>query len=122
MSHQPNTHELDQLAGIAGDSAMYLLDEGLEFLDGFVAGNDLSKMTAAQAVLVVGFALIKQRELHYEELRAVEQPHGNQHGESDTRRKRDYEWLKWLVEKAMPNMSEAEHGEAIAHIARLAGV
>lgn len=122
MSLQTKAPELDRIAGIAGESAMYLLDEGLEFLDGFVAGNDLSKISAAHAVLIVGFALIKQRELHYEESRAGEQPQVTQQGASATRRQHDYEWLKWLVEKAMPNMSEAEQGEAVAHIARLVGV
>ena len=113
--------DLNQLADIAGDSAMYLLDDGLDFLDGFVAANDLSKLTAAQAVLVVGFALIKQRELHYEEQHAA-RPAGNQNGATDEQRQHDYDWLKQLVEKAMPNMSEAEHSDAIARIVRLAGV
>lgn len=120
-----NAPDLNQLADIAGDSAMYLLEDALEFLQGFVEGNDLDKLPASHAILLGVFALLKQREVHYEEQRAEKlaaHAIGKQDGENEEQRHRDYEWLKWLMGKAMPNMSEAEYGDAIARIVRLAGV
>lgn len=117
--------DLNQPVDIAGDSAMYLLDDGLEFLQGFVEGHDLDKLPTSHAILIASFALLKQREAHYEEQRAEKlaaHASGKQGSESEGQRHRDYDWLKWLVEKATPNMSEAEHCDAIARIVRLAGV
>jgi hypothetical protein len=118
MNHEMNTDtDLDALEFLAGETAQYLMNDGQDFLQGFVEVNDHGKPSAADAILIVGFALLKQRERHYEE-RLSARPDDA----SDEQRQHDYDWLKWLVEKAMPNMSEGEHGDAIARIVRLAGV
>lgn len=124
MSHQHQTTDLDRLADIAGDTAMYLLNDGQDFLQGFIEDNDLDKLPAAHAILIAAFALLKQRETHYEEQRAenfATHGSGKNGGENETQRYRDYEWLKWLIEKAMPDMTEAEFLEANDRIVRLTG-
>lgn len=117
--------DLNQLADIAGDSAMCLLDDGLEFLQGFVEGNDLDKLPASHAILIATFALLKQREAHYEEQRAEKlaaHASGKQDSENDEQRHRDYDWLKMMVNKAMPDMSETEYRDAVTRIVRLTWV
>lgn len=117
--------DLNLLADIAGDTAMYLLSDGLEFLQGFVEGNDLDKLPASHAILIATFALLKQREAHYEEQRAEKlaaHTSGKQDSENEEQRHRDYDWLKWLCDKAMPDMSETEYRDAITRIVRLTGV
>lgn len=66
-----NTTGIDpnKLAAYAGETAMHLLDEGLAWSRGFCEVNDLDKLSAAQAILIVGFALLMQRERHCEEER-----------------------------------------------------
>jgi hypothetical protein len=125
MSHQHQATDLNHLADIAGDTAMHLLDEGLELLQGFVEGNDLDKLPASHAILIAAFALLKQREAHYEERRAegiAAHASGNQDSENEEQRHRDYVWLKWLFDKAVPGMSETEYRDAITRIVRLTGV
>jgi hypothetical protein len=125
MSHQHQPQDLNELAAICGENAMYLLKDGLDFLQGFIEVNDLDKLPASHAIVIAAFALLKQRESHYEEQRAEKfaaHASGKQDSENDEQRHRDYDWLKWMIDKAMPDMSEAEYREAIARIVRLTGV
>lgn len=108
-----------------GETAVKHLYDGLAFMQGFVEVNDLAHLSAAQAILIAGFALVIQREAHYEEQRS-ERLRSQEFSEPsnliDLQRARDYNWLKCMVERACPDMGEEEHREAIARIARLAGV
>lgn len=123
LQHQPQ--DLNKLAAICGDTAMHLLNDGMEFLQGFVEGNDLDKLPASHAILIATYALLAQREAHYEEQRAEKlAAHASekQSSENEEQLHRDYDWLKWLLDKAVPDMSETEYRDAITRIVRLTGV
>lgn len=105
--------DLNALDTFAGETAMALLDDAREWMLSFCDIHDLPRSPAGDAYLMVGFATLKQRERHYEETRMSRQ--------RDIA-VRDYDFLKWLIEKASPNLSEAEAAEARARIIEIAGV
>lgn len=115
----PNRNEL---AANAGESANYLLCDAYEFMQGFLELHD--KPSTPEVIMMLAFALLAQRDLHYEESRAPTAPAADDGNESERHRQAalDYDWLKWLVNVAMPNPSEAEYSEAQARIQRLAGL
>lgn len=120
-----NAPYLNEITCTADETAAELLNDGLDFLQAFIECNGLETLPASHALLIAGFALVKQREAHYEEQRiewlgsqAFREP-GDPTG---IQQARDYDWLKYLVEMACPNMGEDERREAMARIARLAGV
>lgn len=105
--------DLNALDAVAGETAAYLLDDAREWMLGFCDVNDMPKPTAGEALLMGSFALLKQCERHYEEMRMNRQ--------RDVA-VRDYDFLKWLLEKASSNLSEAEAAEARTRIIEIAGV
>lgn len=121
MSTQHDLPDLNELAAVAGETALYLIEDALECMQAIVARNDLEKLPASHAILAAAIAITTQRERHYEE-RLVSQTIGGTDGVTEDQRQRDYDRLKWLADQAMPNMNEAEYRETITRIVRLTGV
>lgn len=117
--------DIDEFTLYLGETAVNHMCDGLAFMQGLVELNDLAHLSAAQAILIAGYALVRQRETHYEERRREwlgSQEFSEPSNLVDMQRARDYNWLKSMVERACPDMGEEEHREAMARIARLAGV
>jgi hypothetical protein len=120
-----NAPNLNEITCTADETAAELLNDGLDFLQAFIECNGLETLPASHALLIAGFALVKQREAHYEEQRIERlgsQAFSEPGDPTDVQRAHDYDWLKCMVERACPNMGEEERREAMARITRLAGV
>lgn len=119
-----NAPDLHELTSIADETVSHLLADGLGFLAPFVEGNALEKLPASHAILMAAFAMLRQKEVHYEEHRAewIAAQGIGRPGRDDAELARDYDWLKYLLDKAAPTMSEAEYQEAIARIVRITAV
>lgn len=116
------TPDNNQLAVNAGESANGLLHDAFEFVQAFLEFHE--KPSTPETILMLAHALLAQRDLHYEEMRAPAVTAGDDGNESERQRQAalDYDWLKWLISVAMPNPSDAEYREAQARIQRLAGL
>lgn len=114
--------DYNQLSANAAEAALTLLGDAFEAVHALLEHDN--KPTPAEAILIIGFAMLAQRDMHFEEMRATTASTGEGGNESERHRQAalDYDWLKWLVNVAMPNPSEAEYSEAQARIQRLAGL
>lgn len=111
--------DLNQVTLTADGTAETLLDDGLKFAQGLIDAYRLDRMPVAQAILIVGFALVKQREAHYEEQRLAPQDPSTADAPALLH---DYGWLKSLYMKACPGVSDERFQEDMARIRRITGV
>ncbi len=64
--HEP---DINDIQATAGETAGELLSDALDFIQPFLEYPGLQSLPPSHAVLLAAFALLKQREAHYEERR-----------------------------------------------------
>ena len=111
--------DYEKLSFSAGESVGELVKNAEAALQYYLEYHD--KPTPGEAIFIIGNALLFQREIHYEEMRAEAARDGGDL-ERHTQSVLDYDWLKSLLSAAMPAPSEAEYSEAQARIQRLSGL
>lgn len=101
------------------DVADWLLGDALTWASQMDEYEELPKLTAAQAILMACHVITRLHQFHHEENRAQSKQASGEDGEQAVK---VYDYLKWLVEKASPNLSEAEESEARKRIIEISGV
>lgn len=112
--------DYNQLAADAGETADALLQRAFEYGQAFLEFHDKASM--AEAILMIGHALLTQRDLHYEERRTSELATESEKAERHIQAAHDYDFLKALLLSARSNFSDEEYREAQKRIQRLAGL